>query len=255
MCSIGMVFSTVGVRNCLKMSQFQVRRVLPIVGLLVAFSGLIAAQSQNSGNNAPPSDQQNAAPQSANQPNNPGSTPAPSPDKAAAPAAPPANAGGAAVDTSTYKIGPQDSLRVVVWREQDFSGVYTVHSDGKITLPLVGDIQAGGLTADEVGKNITAALSKLIVKPLVTVTVQQVLSKKYYIDGEIGRPGEYPLAAPTTVLEAISMAGGLRDFANGKKIYILRGSERLKFNYKDVIKGKNLDQNIPLQSGDHIVVP
>jgi polysaccharide export outer membrane protein len=250
-----MEFSTAAVRKSLIMSQFQVRRVLPIVGLFVAFSGLIAAQSQNSGNNAPPSDQQNAAPQSANQPNNPNSTPTVPPDKAAAPAPPPANAGGAAVDTSTYKIGPQDSLKVVVWREQDFSGVYTVHSDGKITLPLIGDIQAGGLTADQVGKNITAALSKLIVKPLVTVTVQQVLSKKYYIDGEIGRPGEYPLAAPTTVLEAISMAGGLRDFANGKKIYILRGSERLKFNYKDVIKGKNLDQNIPLQSGDHIVVP
>ena len=133
--------------------------------------------------------------------------------------------------------------------------MYTVHSDGKITLPLVGDIEAGGLTADEVSKNLTTALSKLIVKPLVTVTVQQVLSKKYYMDGEIGRPGEYPLAAPTTVLEAISLAGGLRDFANGKKIYILRGSERLKFNYKDVIKGKNLEQNIPLKSGDHIVVP
>lgn len=162
---------------------------------------------------------------------------------------------GAAVDTKTFKVGPQDVLKIIVWREQDFTGLYTVHSDGKITLPLAGDIQAGGLTADEIQKNVTAALSKLIQKPNVTVTVQQVLSQKYFMDGEIGRPGEYQLSAPTTVLEAISMAGGLREFANGKKIYVLRGDQQLRFNYKDVIKGKNLDQNVYLQSGDHVIVP
>jgi polysaccharide biosynthesis/export protein len=162
---------------------------------------------------------------------------------------------GASVDTTTFKVGPQDVLKIVVWREQDFTGLYTVHSDGKITLPLVGDIQAGGLTAEEIQKNVTAALSKLIQKPNVTITVQQVLSQKYYMDGEIGRPGEYQLTAPTTVLEAISVAGGLRDFANGKKIYILRGDKRIRFNYKEVIKGKNLAQNIQLQPGDHVIVP
>lgn len=182
------------------------------------------------------------------------------PSQSAKPAAPspgPANIAspGAAVDTKTFKVGPQDVLKVVVWREQDFTGLYTVHSDGKITLPLAGDIQAGGLTAEEIQRNVTAALSKLIQKPNVTVTVQQVLSQKYYMDGEIGRPGEYQLTAPTTVLEAISVAGGLREFANGKKIYILRGTERLHFNYKEVIKGKNLDQNVVLQPGDHVVVP
>jgi len=162
---------------------------------------------------------------------------------------------GAAVDTKTFKVGPQDILKVIVWREQDFTGLYTVHSDGKITLPLVGDVQAGGLTAEEIQRNVTTALGKLIQKPNVTVTVQQVLSQKYYMDGEIGRPGEYQLNAPTTVLEAISIAGGLREFANGKKIYILRGDQRIRFNYKDVIKGKNLDQNIVLQPGDHVIVP
>jgi polysaccharide biosynthesis/export protein len=162
---------------------------------------------------------------------------------------------GASVDTKTFKVGPQDILKVIVWREQDFSGLYTVHSDGKITLPLVGDIQAGGLTAEEIQKNVVGALSKLIQKPNVTVTVQQVLSQRYYMDGGVGRPGEYQLSAPTTVLEALSIAGGLREFANGKKIYILRGSERIRFNYKDVIKGKNLDQNIQLQPGDHVIVP
>lgn len=174
--------------------------------------------------------------------------------KPAAPA-PSLNSPGAPVDTKTFKVGPQDVLKIVVWREQDFTGLYTVHSDGKITLPLAGDIQAGGLTADEIQKNVVAALAKLIQKPNVTVTVQQVLSQKYFMDGEVGRPGEYQLASPTTVLEAISIAGGLREFANGKKIYVLRGDQRLRFNYKEVIKGKNLDQNIYLQSGDHVIVP
>lgn len=162
---------------------------------------------------------------------------------------------GAAVDTKTFKVGPQDILKIIVWREQDFTGLYTVHSDGKITLPLTGDIQAGGLTADEIQKNVVAALSKLIQKPNVTVTVQQVLSQKYFMDGEVARPGEYQLNSPITVLEAISIAGGLREFANSKKIYVLRGDQQLRFNYKDVIKGKNLDQNIYLQSGDHVIVP
>jgi polysaccharide biosynthesis/export protein len=165
------------------------------------------------------------------------------------------SAPGAAVDTTTFKIGPQDVLKLVVWRENDFTGLYTVHSDGKFTLPLVGDIQAGGLTAEEVQKNVTTALAKFIVRPNVTVTVQQVYSQKYYMDGQIGRPGEYSLSAPTTVLEAISIAGGLRDFANGKKIYILRKDQRIRFNYKDVIKGKNLAQNIYLPPGDHVIVP
>jgi polysaccharide biosynthesis/export protein len=253
MCTIGIEFIPAAVSNYLKNPKHIATWALSIAGLFV-FCGPITAQSQNSATNSSQSEDRDAAADSSTQPSG-----RPNPARPGAadatPVRPAANAGGAPVDTSTYKIGPQDSLKVVVWREPDFSGVYTVHSDGKITLPLVGDIQAGGLTADAVGKNLTTALSKLIVKPLVTVTVQQVLSQKYYMDGEIGRPGEYSLAAPTSVLEAISLAGGLRDFANGKKIYILRGSERLKFNYKDVIKGKNLEQNIPLKSGDHVVVP
>jgi polysaccharide export outer membrane protein len=173
----------------------------------------------------------------------------------AAPLPPVITSPGAPVDTKTFKVGPQDVLKIIVWREQDFTGLYTVHSDGKITLPLVGDVEAGGLTAEQIQKNVTGALSKLIQKPNVTVTVQQVLSQRYYMDGEIGRPGEYQLTAPTTILEAISIAGGLREFANSKKIYVLRGDQRLKFNYKEVIKGKNLGQNIYLQPGDHIIVP
>jgi polysaccharide biosynthesis/export protein len=163
--------------------------------------------------------------------------------------------GGASVDTKTYKVGPEDVLKVLVWGDNNFSGMYSVHTDGAITLPLIGDLSVGGLTPVAIEPLITAALSKYIVKPLVTVTVQAVFSRKYYIDGEVARAGEFPLQAPTTVLDALSRAGGFRDFANLKKIYILRGDKRIPFNYKEVIHGKNLGQNIPLEPGDHIVVP
>lgn len=162
---------------------------------------------------------------------------------------------GAPVDSNSYKIGPADVLNIKVWKETEFSGPTVVHGDGKITLPLVGDLQAGGLTPVEVEKVIKTALTKFLVNPLVTVTVQEVLSKKYYMDGEINRSGEYSLVGPTTILEAISRAGGLREFANEKHIYVLRGSKRIVFNYKDVSHGKHMEENIPLESGDHVIVP
>jgi polysaccharide biosynthesis/export protein len=171
------------------------------------------------------------------------------------PEKPAINPGGSSVDNHTYKLGPEDILNISVWNEPKFSGPYTVHTDGKFTMPLVGDIQAGGLTPVQIEPLVVQALSKLLVKPLVTVTVQAVLSRKYYLDGEINRPGEYPLSAPTTILDAISKAGGLRDFANPKKIYILRGDKKIPFNYKEVIQGKNLSQNIQLEAGDHLVFP
>lgn len=161
----------------------------------------------------------------------------------------------APVDSNSFKVGPADVLNVRVWHEQEFSGPVSVHLDGKITLPLIGDLAVGGMSPAQIEQVVAQALTKYVVKPLVTVTVQEVLSKKYYLDGEIARSGEYPLVAPTTVLEAISKAGGLRDFANEKKIYILRGDKRIVFNYKDVIHGKHMDQNIALESGDHVIVP
>jgi polysaccharide export outer membrane protein len=162
---------------------------------------------------------------------------------------------GAAVDSNTYKIGPSDILSIRVWNEEKFSGPVAVHQDGKITLPLLGDIQAGDLTPVQVQDNVTKALTKYVVKPLVTVVVQEVGSKKYYLDGEVNHPGEFPLVVPTTILEAISKAGGLQEFANSKKIYVLRGDKRIPFNYKDVLRGKHMEQNIRLEPGDHIVVP
>jgi polysaccharide export outer membrane protein len=165
------------------------------------------------------------------------------------------NTVGAPVDSNSYKVGPADVLMVKVWNEDKFTGPVVVHQDGKITLPLVGDLDAGGFTPHEIELTITKALGKELRKPIVTVTVQSVESKKYYLDGEVNHPGEFLLDRPTTILEAISKAGGLQDFANKKKIYVLRGDKKIPFNYKEVINGKNMAQNIPLEPGDHIFVP
>ena len=168
----------------------------------------------------------------------------------------PHNPGASApVDSSTYKVGPGDILNVDVWHEQEFSGLYTVHSDGKITVKLVGELEAGGKTPNQIQEIVKKALAKYVLNPLVTVTVQDVISKRYYLDGQISRPGEYALVSPTTVFEAISKAGGVQEFANTKKIYILRGDKRIPFNYKEVIHGKHLEQNVQLEPGDHVVIP
>ena len=170
-------------------------------------------------------------------------------------AAEPKSAGGASVDSHSYKVGPGDVLSIKVWDEEKFSGPVTVQQNGTITMPLVGDIDTSGMTPIEIQAAISKALTKYVNKPLVTVTVLEVGSKKYYLDGQAAHPGEYLLSVPTTILEAISKAGGLQDFANAKKIYVLRGTEKLFFNYKDVLHGKHMEQNIQLQPGDHIVIP
>lgn len=162
---------------------------------------------------------------------------------------------GAAVDPRTYVIGAEDVLAIKVWREPDFSSNYGVRPDGKITIPLVGDLQAAGLTPQRLSEQLEQALSEYINKPDVTVTIQQVNSKKFFLTGEVYRPGEYPLVTPTRIFDALSNAGGFRDFANKKKIILIRGNERYRFNYQEVLKGKNLGQNIFLENGDTLVVP
>lgn len=161
----------------------------------------------------------------------------------------------AAVDPRTYIIGVQDVISVRVWRERDLSGDFVVRPDGRISLPLAGEIEADGVTPNQLKTRIVEALSNYMNRPEVTLEVRRVNSKRYFISGEINRPGAFTVISPITVLEAISNAGGLKDFANSKKIVIMRGNERLKFNYKEVIKGKNMEQNIFLQPGDHIIVP
>ncbi len=159
-----------------------------------------------------------------------------------------------------YIIGPQDVLAINVWKEPEISRAVPVRPDGKISLPLVGDIVASGLTPMQLEKVISEDLKAYIANPEVTVIVQAVNSRKFNIVGEIARPGTYPLTKQMTVLDAIAQAGGPRDFAKVKKIYVLRQLEdgerlRIPFNYKDIIRGKNFHQNVELQPGDTIVVP
>ncbi|HTP89117.1 MAG TPA: polysaccharide biosynthesis/export family protein [Bryobacteraceae bacterium] len=180
----------------------------------------------------------------------PAQTPAGATDNAAkGPALP------VAVDPHKYLIGAEDVLHVLVWREADLTGDKVVRPDGKISLPLIGELQAAGLTPEQLGNDIGTALGKYINSPEVTVSLMSVNSKKYYIDGEVNKPGEYKLVTPTTVLEALSQAGGFREFAKESKIRILRGSTTLHFNYKQVSHAKKMEQNIYLENGDHIIVP
>ena len=160
----------------------------------------------------------------------------------------------AAVDTKKYLLGPEDVIYIRTWREPDFTFVTAIRPDGKITLPLYGDIQAGGLTPEQLSSNIKEALTKYINTPDVQVFVQDVRSKKYFVDGQVKKTGRFPLVTKITVLEALSDCGGFMDFANLSKIDILRGSKILHFNYKQVTHGKHLEQNIDLEDGDHIIV-
>ncbi len=162
----------------------------------------------------------------------------------------------AAIDHSTYIIGPNDILDIDVFREKDWSHYYPVRTDGMITVALVGEIRASGLTPKQLEAQLTEALKAQIVEPVVTVSVYDVRSKKYSVTGEVKRPGDYPLIKnPTTVFEAINQAGGFLDtFANRSDILIIRGTQRLKFNYNDYVKGKNLDKNVPLENGDTVIV-
>jgi len=161
----------------------------------------------------------------------------------------------APVDPKSYVIGAEDQLMVRVWREPEVSAAVIVRPDGKITLPLIGEVQAGGQTPERLTDTITEKLSEFLNRPEVMVSVTAIRSKKYYLTGQVNRTGAFPLVVPTTVLEALSGAGGFQQWANRKNIVILRGSERFKFNYKEVIEGKNLSQNIYLENGDHIIVP
>ena len=159
-----------------------------------------------------------------------------------------------------YVIGLEDVLSVIVWREPDLSvRDMTVRPDGKITIPLINDIQAAGLTADRLQAQIAEKLKDFIASPNVTVVVTKVVSQKVSVVGEVGQPGIYTLGGPMTVLELLAKAGGLREYAKKKNITIVRQeggrAVRYKFNYKDISEGKNLQQNITLKNGDIVIVP
>ena len=158
-----------------------------------------------------------------------------------------------------YLIGTDDLLSIVYWKDKDMSADAKVRPDGRIALPLINEVQAAGLTPEELQKKLTEESKKYMEDANITVVVREINSRKAFITGEVNKPGPYPLTAPTTVMQLISMAGGLRDYADAKKIMIMRSENGrqigLAFNYKDVASGKKLEQNIELKPGDTVVVP
>ena len=162
---------------------------------------------------------------------------------------------------ANYVIGPDDVLSVVFWRDKDMSAEVVVRPDGKISLPLINDVQAGGLTPNQLREAVTAVARRYLEDPSVTIVVKQINSRKLFITGQVEKPGTYPLTGPTTVLQLIAMSGGLREFADGKRILIMRTDNKTGrqigylFNYRQVLSGQDLRQNIELHPGDTVVVP
>jgi len=169
------------------------------------------------------------------------------------------NTGRTATQDPAYKIGAQDVIRVDVWREDQLTRTVPVRPDGKITLPLLNDIQASGLTPMELAGVIREELKKFITNPQVTVSVSEINSRRIYVNGEVNKSGAYQLIPHMTVLQALSGSGGFTAFARIKNIYVLRNENgkpvKIPFNYKQAITGKNPEQNIELQPGDVVVVP
>lgn len=158
---------------------------------------------------------------------------------------------------SQYKIGPQDVLQIDVWKEPEITRTIPVRPDGKISLPLLNDVQAAGLTAMQLAANIRESLGKYLTNPQVTVTVSQINSQRVFVTGEVAKSGALPLLPGMTALQALSSSGGFTQFARTKGIYILRNQNgkqaKLPYNYKEVLKGKQDD--VVLQPGDIVVVP
>lgn len=165
----------------------------------------------------------------------------------------------AATADPNYVIGGQDVIDISVWKEPELTRTVPVRPDGKISLPLLNDVQAAGLTPTQLAEQITDSLKKFVTNPQVTVIVTQINSQRIYILGEVNRAGAYPLLPNMTILQGLSSAGGFTQFANLKKIYMFRTENgkqvKYPFNYKDVVNGKSPDQNVVLKAGDTIVVP
>jgi polysaccharide export outer membrane protein len=158
-----------------------------------------------------------------------------------------------------YRIGAGDVLQLFVWKEPDLTKDITVRFDGKVTIPLLGDVEAAGRTPQQLGEELTRGLARYLAAPQVTLGVSQANSARFHVIGQVGRPGDFPLARRITVLQALAIAGGFREFAKTDDIVIIRqdGDKEtaLSFNYKHIEGGKDLSQDIPLHPGDTIVVP
>jgi len=158
-----------------------------------------------------------------------------------------------------YLIGPEDILEISVWKDPSLTKEVVVRPDGKISFPLIGELTAGGVSVEELEKELKSCLEKFIPDAVVTVMVIKVNSLKIYVLGKIARPGVYSIGKPINVLQALALAGGLTPFAKAKKILILRNEDsyhiKIPFNYEKIEKGESLELNISLQSGDVVVVP
>jgi polysaccharide export outer membrane protein len=160
---------------------------------------------------------------------------------------------------ANYVIGPADLLDISVWKEPELTRTVPVRPDGRISLPLLNDVQAAGETPTQLATHVTESLKRYVTDPQVTVIVTAINSQRIYLLGEVTRAGAYPLLPGMTVLQAISSAGGLTQYARTQKIYVLRdgdsGQTKVPFNYRDFLKGRNPEQNVVLKVGDTIVVP
>ena len=162
-------------------------------------------------------------------------------------------------DESTYRIGPGDVLEISVWKDESLSRELVVPPDGVVSFPLIGDIQTEFMTVDALRKKVSKLLAAYVPDATVTVILKQINSLNAYVIGKVNKPGQYGISLDTTVMQVLSIAGGINPFASEDKIHILRRKKnitiKIPFNYSQVLKGNNLEQNIVLQRGDVIVVP
>jgi polysaccharide biosynthesis/export protein len=238
-----------------------------LIGILV-LGGALAGASASAALAGPQSQSSSSAKQQAPsstqtkpqqpQPSPTAAKPGTAPTGAAArPAGPPTETG--VTPPADYVIGPDDQLKIVFWREDSLSGDVVVRPDGKISLALLNDVQASGLTPNQLRESLVGLAAKYVTDPSVTVIVKVINSRKIYITGQVNKPGTYLLNDNMTVLQMLAIAGGLQEWADASSILIMRTesgqTKSYKFNYKDVSKGKSLQQNITLKPGDTIVVP
>jgi polysaccharide export outer membrane protein len=171
----------------------------------------------------------------------------------------PVNAPASVPLPAGYLIGPEDVLSIVFWKDKDMSADVVVRPDGKISLPLVNEVQAAGLTPEQLRARLTEVASKFVTEPTAAVVVKEIHSRKVFITGMVAKPGTYPLMDNMTVLQLIAVAGGLQEYADSSSIVVMRNDngqkQALKFNYKDVVKQKHVEQNVALKSGDTVIVP
>jgi polysaccharide export outer membrane protein len=180
-------------------------------------------------------------------------------DKPMPPAGTPVTAVASVPLPEGYLIGAEDVLSIVFWRDKDMSADVVVRPDGKVSLPLLNDVEAAGLTPDQLRAQLVKAASKYIEDPNATVVVKEIHSRKVFITGNVAKPGTFQVIGDLNVLQLIALAGGLQEYADSKNVLIMRNEngrqQSFKFNYKDVTKQKHVEQNILLKPGDTVIVP